>query len=99
MFCPKCGDKMKKTSLSFECQDGKMELSQFIAERFVTCFIKKIEKPHSIKFNFTIGGSWFCPGCGRNLKENDGILTCTECKVEMNEFIHQLVELHPHLKK
>jgi hypothetical protein len=42
---------------------------------------------------FTVGGTWYCPGCGTSLDPN---LVCSTCMRSVLPFIVELVELHPH---
>ena len=48
-------------------------------------------KPHAI------GGDWFCPGCGVPTQElTPGALRCPACSRSLVEFVHSLIERHPH---
>jgi rubrerythrin len=46
---------------------------------------------------FRVGGDWFCPVCGVKASEGaPGDIQCPSCERSLVEFIHALVELHPH---
>lgn len=96
MFCPKCGDKLVKIGGELTCVKGQMGLSQHLERRLTECFILRADKPHESKFSFLVGGKWFCPGCGVPTIEGGGAVRCPQCELSLNEFIHRLVELHPH---
>jgi hypothetical protein len=42
MYCPKCGDVLKEEGRMFLCERGRMELSQFMAERLYSGFVTKM---------------------------------------------------------
>lgn len=96
MFCPKCNEKLIHTDLGSHCIKGDMYLSQVLTERLKQCFILKNEKPKDLHFSFEVGGSWFCPKDGVEMIENNGYIKCSKCNLTLNEFIYQLVEVHPH---
>jgi rubrerythrin len=73
-----------------------MSLSQKLEEGLIDCFILRVRKPKELKFPFIVGGTWFCPACGIKMFEKNGDVRCSQCNLSLNEFIHQLVELHPH---
>ena len=45
------------------------------------------------------GGRWFCPGCGCPATTGAEHVQCPRCDEYLDEFIHGLVELHPHLTR
>lgn len=96
MYCPKCGKELVSTKSGWLCENGNMYLSKHLAERLNRCFILKSESPKDLKFSFIIGGNWFCPYDATKMIEESGYVKCLECKISLNEFIHHLVELHPH---
>ena len=96
MFCPKCGDELIEAEDGISCVRGEMILSPHLALRFKQCFIDRVDRPREARFSFPVGGRWFCPGCGVEMLEEDGHIRCPRCNCSLNEFIHQLVELHPH---
>lgn len=99
LFCPKCGNRLSRNeSGELECESGQMVLSQALEQRLLDCYVKQIHCPRDITFPFTIGGNWFCPGCGVSIPESSpGDLDCPICSRSLVEFIYVLVELHPHL--
>jgi hypothetical protein len=96
MYCPKCGEALKANPDGLYCQSGDMYLSQYMEQRLINCFVFKTEVPSSIRFRVKVGGKWFCPECGIRLNEVDGYIRCSKCHRSINEFVHQLIELHPH---
>jgi hypothetical protein len=42
------------------------------------------------------GGKWFCPHCGVEDTEKDGLVVCADCGRELNPYLYELIELHPH---
>lgn len=98
MFCPKCNDELIKVKEELTCLRGQMGLSNHLEQGLTECFVLKNRKPKEFKFSFLVGGKWFCPGCGVLTIEEDGFVRCPQCDFSLNEFIHELVELHPHLK-
>ena len=76
-----------------------MGLSQHLERRLTECFILRVDTPREFKFSFNVGGSWFCPGCGVPTVEEGGFVRCPQCELSLNEFIHALVELHPHVRR
>ncbi len=99
MYCPKCGDVLDESDAGVQCLKGQMALSQHLARRFKECFIFKSDEPRNLRFDFKVGGEWFCPGCSVKMAEEDGYVRCPQCELSLNEFIRHLVELHPHLNE
>jgi uncharacterized Zn finger protein (UPF0148 family) len=100
MFCPKCGEKLIETENGrLVCKSGQMELTQELENRLRECYETKSRKPRESKFDFQIGGNWFCPECGILTKEKDGCVRCPQCGSNINEFIFSLIEHHPHMGK
>lgn len=60
MYCPKCGDSLTEQRDLFLCERGRMELSQFMAERLYSGFVSRSEEPEDSRF--TKGGSRFVKG-------------------------------------
>ena len=98
MFCPKCSDELVKVGSEVTCVRGQMGLSQHLERRFTECFILGADRPRESRFSFIVGGKWFCPGCGVPAVEADGVVRCPLCELSLNEFIHALVERHPHVR-
>jgi rubrerythrin len=80
-----------------------MELSQHMAERLHSCFVSKTEQPEEFRFTsggYRFGGRWFCPGCGVLMyEEPPGAVRCPKCGRNIGRYLHELVELHPHLSQ
>lgn len=98
MFCPKCGDTMVERNGVLTCVRGDMPLSPKLNQDLHDCFVantrQPIEKQH---YNYRIGGTWYCPGCGVLTTEDEtGAIRCPRCKRNLREFMHHLIELHPH---
>ena len=96
MFCPKCSEELVRVGSELTCRRGQMGLSQHLERRLTECFVLKRDKPRESKFSFVVGGKWFCPGCGIAMVEHDGDVRCSQCELSLNEFIYQLIEVHPH---
>lgn len=84
------------TSDGFRCERGEMSLSKALQQALLDCYSKETRRPEERRFGFRVGGQWFCPGCGVATTEEDGFVRCPRCTRSLNEFIPQLVELHPH---
>jgi hypothetical protein len=95
-FCPRCGDVTRLRDNAWHCDSGQMELSKQMATDLRECFVERTRDPIGTKFTFRVGGEWFCPGCGAPAIEADGWVECSTCHRRLNEFVHRLVELHPH---
>jgi hypothetical protein len=74
-----------------------MGLSQRIERELTECFVDRTRTPGVASLPFRVGGSWSCPGCGVAMDETaPGLVMCSKCGLSLSEFIHALVELHPH---
>lgn len=98
MYCPKCGDTLKRRpDGELACERGDMGLSKRLERGLTECFVDKTRTPRSSPFSLRIGGSWFCPACGVSTHETTpGLVVCSRCGLSLGEFIAELVELHPH---
>ena len=101
MFCPKCGDELVVDARgSLACERGGMQLSPHLAARLTDSFILKKRpsyEPKGADPKFRWGGTWFCPACGVRAKEEGGaVVRCPDCGRNLGEFLHELIELHPH---
>jgi hypothetical protein len=76
------------------CVSGDMGLSQKMHDGLYEVFIARTRRGRPRTFR--CGGRWFCPGCGGPLKAESEHVRCETCREYLDEFIHQLVELHPH---
>ena len=75
-----------------------MYLSQNLSHHLEECYVTKTKLPCDFKFSFQVGGDWFCPGCGVQMSEEEGVVRCAKCGLSINEFIYELVERSPHKK-
>ncbi len=96
MFCPKCGTALEQNANELYCPEGDMHLSENLEKGFTEVFLERTRTPVLKPVSFKIGGTWFCPKCGNQMLEAEGVVHCLSCKLSLNEFIVQLVELHPH---
>jgi hypothetical protein len=98
MYCPRCGDALKRHSNGeLTCERGDMGLSQHLERGLTECFVDRTRIPRSEPLPFRVGGSWSCPACGVAMAETEpGLILCSQCGLSLGEFIHELVELHPH---
>jgi hypothetical protein len=96
MYCPKCGDVLEQINGVWTCRRGDMPLSNHLSAAFVDQYVLKIRANEHRPVAFRWGGVWYCPGCGIRLEERDGLVACHECGQSLNEFLHELIELHPH---
>jgi len=103
LHCPKCGDVLTKSADgSLECVRGRMGLAQELEQRLRECYVTKARDPKDAAFTYggrphPIGGTWFCPGCGVAAQElTPGDLRCPVCSRSLVEFVHALIERHPH---
>jgi hypothetical protein len=103
LFCPKCGDQLAQDENGhFECVRGQMPLSLRLERQLCDCYVSQVRRPRDMTFTYggqphTVGGDWYCPGCGVLIQElSPGDLRCPICSQSIVEFIHSLIELHPH---
>src|SRR5215475_8123843 len=103
LHCPKCGDVLAENADGrLACLRGRMELADELEERLRECYAEQTRTPHDVVFAHggrpaRIGGDWFCPGCGVAARElTPGDLRCPACSRSLVEFIHSLIERHPH---
>ena len=103
LHCPKCGDVLTESaSGEFECVRGRMGLAQELEQRLRECYVLQTRAPRDVVFTYggkphRIGGDWFCPGCGVAAQElTPGDLRCPACSRSLVEFVHSLIERHPH---
>ncbi len=82
-----------------------MPLAHQLEQRLVECFVTEARRPREPSFVYNggppkIGGQWFCPGCGVMAEESTpGDLRCPKCSRSLAEFVHSLIEPHPHLDR
>jgi uncharacterized Zn finger protein (UPF0148 family) len=94
VFCPKCGKGMVVKNGEVTCVHGEMGFSRKMHDGLSEVFIARTRRgrPHA----FPWGGRWFCPGCGGPMKTGGEHVRCETCGEYLDEFIYQLVEVHPH---
>jgi rubrerythrin len=73
-----------------------MILAPKLAEDLHACFIARTTKPYEGRFAFAVGGRWYCPACGVEMRESEGAIRCPQCDRWLNEFVIALIERHPH---
>lgn len=97
MFCPRCGAAMNQGASGFTCAAGEMSLSKKMNRGLLEVFVERTRQgtrhPES---SLRLGGPWFCPGCGVAMTVEGCHASCPKCGGVLDEFIHGLVELHPH---
>lgn len=96
MYCPCCGDTLTLSLGVYRCERGEMELSHMTAEALTECYIARKRTPHSRPRTRGLDRAWYCPGCGVKMREAKAVFTCPACRRSINEFIHELLDLHPH---
>jgi len=100
MFCPKCAGTLNRLPNGIlECKRGRLAFSAELSARLAACYADRQRRPRDEPFGrgVSVGGTWFCPGCGvRLLEALQGDVRCPECQLALNEFLYALNELHPH---
>ncbi|MEZ4258906.1 MAG: hypothetical protein R3B36_07545 [Polyangiaceae bacterium] len=101
MFCPKCGQPMTLTDsdagMTYKCVPGDMHLSRVMHDRLSEVFEAHSRRARAHAQDWE--GRWFCPGCGGPATVDAEHVRCPKCEEHLDEFIHGLVELHPHLTR
>lgn len=104
LYCPKCGDALTEASDGhLKCVRGQMPLAHELEQRLRACSLFRTRQPRDVVDTHggqphSIGGDWFCPGCGVAAREvPPGDLRCPTCSRSLVEFVRSLIELHPHL--
>ena len=103
LHCPKCGDVLTESvEGELQCARGRMGLAQDLEHRLRECYVLQTRTPRDALFTYAgkphaIGAAWFCPGCGVAAQElTPGDLRCPACSRSLVEFVHSLIERHPH---
>lgn len=94
-----CGVPMTATGdgATLECVPGRMELSAVLRDGLVEVFVERRRSAKRVAFRW--GGQWFCPGCGVPMLVDDEHVRCPRCGEHLDEFVYQLVEIHPHRRR
>jgi hypothetical protein len=79
---------------TFACVSGEMPLSRSMHDRLSEVFVTRSRNARAMPLNWR--GSWFCPGCGVAATTDHEHVRCRRCGEYLDEFLHALVELHPH---
>jgi uncharacterized Zn finger protein (UPF0148 family) len=102
LHCPKCGARLERNARgALVCRVGQMELSTALEARLTQCYVDELRPPRErrIQNEAALGRSWFCPGCGVATTESTpGDVRCPRCAKSLSEFLHHLIEFHPHRK-
>ncbi len=96
MYCPRCGQELERVNGVWTCTRGNMPLSPHLSAELTDVYLRKIRNAEFRPTTFKWGGVWYCPGCGVPLQERDGLMMCPQCGQSLNEFLFDLLELHPH---
>jgi hypothetical protein len=96
MFCPKCGSRIRGLPPNTHCEHTRADLSEALRAGLVEECITRTAGARDSRLSFTVGGTWFCPGCATVLEERDGRLSCPACGACLNRFVHDLVEFYVH---
>jgi predicted amidophosphoribosyltransferase len=96
MFCPKCGETLEQIDGAWTCRRGGMPLSPRLSAGFTDVYVLKTSTAQPGRATFLWAGTWYCPGCGIQTEEQAGTVVCPRCRQSLNEFLYDLIELHPH---
>lgn len=69
-------------------------LSQNLHDQLSEVFVSRTRAARQVPLDW--GGSWFCPGWGVAATTDPKHVRCGKCGQYLDEFLHALVELHPH---
>jgi hypothetical protein len=96
MYCPRCASRIVSFGPTARCQKTNAPLSTRLhADLLAFCVARtSLEQPGPLSFK--VGGTWFCPGCGAPMREDNGYLLCDYCGAYLNRFVHSLVEFFVH---
>ena len=96
MFCPYCGCGMVTRNGEVECPAGNMQLSPMLAKQLHESFVARTVVPSSVPLRYSVGGRYYCPGCGVPMITAEDGVQCPRCALHLNAFLHQIIELHSH---
>jgi rubrerythrin len=98
MYCPYCSSIIQVLANGEgQCERSQALLSRNVVRRLRECFVDQISEPSAEPLPYDIGGKWFCPGCGIQMRVEDRSATCPTCGRCLNEFVREIVELNPHV--
>jgi len=79
------------------CERTGMALSQHMRQGLSEVFIDRTRAGRrGPDTAYTLGGPFFCPGCGEGMKVEGCHATCRRCGGVLDEFVYPLIEVHPH---
>jgi hypothetical protein len=81
---------------TFKCVRGDMSLSRHLREGLLAVYMLHTRTSSQRSLKRRIGGQWYCPDTGTPLSEENGLIACPQCDNVLNEFMLELIELHPH---
>lgn len=92
VHCPHCGERMIESANGLTCQPSGMVMSHRLRDGLTDVFVTRVRPGLRNLDDVRLGGSFYCPGCGTAMQD----ATCSSCGGVLDEFIWQIVELHPH---
>jgi hypothetical protein len=76
------------------CVPGDMPLSRNLDEGLREVFLRRSRPP--ARRSVISSGAWFCPGDGSKMTKTVDGMICPRCRISIDEFLYELIELHPH---
>lgn len=83
---------MLETVDGMTCQRSGMVMSRRLRDGLSEVFITRVRAGRRSRDDVRLGGNFHCPGCGTAMHDAE----CPSCGGVLDEFIWQIVELHPH---
>lgn len=96
LYCPRCGDIMDDSGPTQTCHRGEMPLSEMMDRELPAAFTDGGWPPPAKPLTGPWGGTWYCPHCGVEEVEADGLVSCPECGRQLNKYLYPLLEFNPH---
>lgn len=98
MHCPKCNAQLiRESDGTLACVPGRMAISRHLSNGLTECFESGGARRPSEGPTKVASGEWFCPACGvAMLTSREVEVRCPKCTRTLNEFVYELIELHPH---
>ena len=100
LHCPYCGRGLTWKDGVLRCQVGGMELSEQLRKKLTECYVDQVRVPSHlppVEALVSEEERWHCPQCARVLTGKP-LLSCESCGKYLNEFLFELIELHPHVE-